>query len=89
MTGEAFAALSQHTILGRMMALDAPHAPAAFARGLARAKQKGGLLHHLFGTRAPRCSTSWRRRRRLLPLRPADRARGRGGARGGVAPPVT
>ena len=52
MTGEVFAALSQHTILGRMMAPDAPHAPEAFARGIARAKQKGGLLHHLFGTRA-------------------------------------
>lgn len=51
MTGEAFAALSQHTILGRMMAPGAPHHPGAFARGIARAKQKGGLLHHLFGTR--------------------------------------
>ena len=52
MTGEVFAALSGHTILGRMMATDAPHHAAAFARGIARAKQKGGLLHHLFGTRA-------------------------------------
>jgi len=51
MTGEVFSALSQHTILGRMMDLKAPHAPAAFARGLARAKGRGGLLHHLFGTR--------------------------------------
>jgi len=52
MTGEVFSALSRHTILGRMMAPDAPHHPGAFARGIARAKQKGGLLHHLFGTRA-------------------------------------
>jgi 2-dehydro-3-deoxygalactonokinase len=26
--------------------------PEAFARGVARARQPGGLLHHLFGTRA-------------------------------------
>lgn len=52
MTGEVFSALTKHTILGRMMAADAPHDAAAFARGIARAKQKGGLLHHLFGTRA-------------------------------------
>ncbi|WP_203076066.1 2-dehydro-3-deoxygalactonokinase [Falsiroseomonas ponticola] len=50
MTGEAFAALSQHTILART-AEDGPDQPAAFARGLARARQPGGLLHHLFGTR--------------------------------------
>lgn len=51
-TGEAFAALSGHTILGRMMDPAAPHHPGAFARGVARAKQGGGLLHHLFGLRA-------------------------------------
>lgn len=50
MTGEAFAALSHHTILART-AEDGPDQPAAFARGLARARQPGGLLHHLFGTR--------------------------------------
>jgi 2-dehydro-3-deoxygalactonokinase len=50
MTGEAFAALSQHTILARTSA-DGPHSPAAFARGVARARQGGGLLHHLFGAR--------------------------------------
>lgn len=50
MTGEAFAALSQHTILARTSA-EAPHSPAAFARGVARARQGGGLLHHLFGAR--------------------------------------
>lgn len=52
LTGEAFAALSAHTILARMMAPDAPHSPVAFARGVARARQGGGLLHHLFGLRA-------------------------------------
>jgi 2-dehydro-3-deoxygalactonokinase len=51
-TGEAFAALSDHTILARMMDPAAPHHPGAFARGVARAKQSGGLLHHLFGLRA-------------------------------------
>lgn len=51
-TGEAFAALSGHTILARMMDMAAPHHPGAFARGVARAQQGGGLLHHLFGLRA-------------------------------------
>ncbi|MDE2517488.1 MAG: 2-dehydro-3-deoxygalactonokinase [Rhodospirillales bacterium] len=51
MTGEVFAALRGHTILGRMMR-EAPHDPPAFAAGLARAGQPGGLLHHLFGVRA-------------------------------------
>ena len=31
--------------------VDAPHSPEAFARGVARAGQSGGLLHHLFGAR--------------------------------------
>ena len=34
MTGEIYAALSSHTILGRLMQLDAPHEAAAFARGV-------------------------------------------------------
>ena len=50
MTGEAFAALSQHTILARTSA-EGPERPEAFARGVARARQGGGLLHHLFGAR--------------------------------------
>lgn len=50
MTGEAFAALSQHTILARTSA-EGPHNPSAFARGVERARQGGGLLHHLFGAR--------------------------------------
>lgn len=52
LSGEAFAALSGHTILGRMMDVAAPHNPGGFARGVARARQGGGLLHHLFGLRA-------------------------------------
>ncbi len=50
MTGEVFAALRSHTILGRMMT-DGPPDDDAFARGVARAGSDGGLLHHLFGVR--------------------------------------
>ncbi|RVU16608.1 2-dehydro-3-deoxygalactonokinase [Methylobacterium oryzihabitans] len=51
LTGEAFAALRGHTILARMIEGEA--APgAAFDDGVARARDPGGLLHHLFGARA-------------------------------------
>lgn len=50
MTGEAFAAISQHTILARTSE-EGPDVPKAFARGVQRARQAGGLLHHLFGAR--------------------------------------
>jgi 2-dehydro-3-deoxygalactonokinase len=50
MTGEAFAALRHHTILGRLMTGEA-HDPDAFEAGLARAADSGGLLHHIFGAR--------------------------------------
>lgn len=50
MTGEAFAALKDHTILGRQMTGTATD-PAAFAAGLARAREPGGWLHHLFTVR--------------------------------------
>jgi 2-dehydro-3-deoxygalactonokinase len=50
LTGEAFAALAGHTILGRMMQPDAKD-DAAFDRGVARSGETGGLLHHLFGVR--------------------------------------
>lgn len=49
-SGEAFAALRNATILGRMMP-QAPHDPAAFDEGLARSAEAGHLLHHLFGVR--------------------------------------
>jgi 2-dehydro-3-deoxygalactonokinase len=49
-SGEAFAALRFHTILGRLMR-DAPTDLAAFDRGIARAGEGGHLLHHLFGVR--------------------------------------
>jgi 2-dehydro-3-deoxygalactonokinase len=51
LTGEAFAALRGHTILGRMMR-DGASGGDGFARGLARSAEPGGLLHHLFGVRA-------------------------------------
>lgn len=51
MTGEVFAALRGHTILGRLMR-DGAHDPTGFAAGLARAADSGGLLHHLFGVRS-------------------------------------
>ena len=50
LTGEAFAALRGHTILGRTMR-DGGGSPAAFDRGVDRAGEVDGLLHHLFGVR--------------------------------------
>ena len=50
MTGEVFAALRGHTILGRMMQ-DGPDDDPAFMDGVRRAGQPGGLLHHAFGVR--------------------------------------
>jgi 2-dehydro-3-deoxygalactonokinase len=50
LTGEAFAALRAHTILGRMMR-DGAIDPARFDQGVARAGDPGGLLHHVFGVR--------------------------------------
>ncbi len=51
MTGEVFAVLKGHSILGRMMGEAAPD-DQAFSAGVARSGQAGGLLHHLFGVRA-------------------------------------
>ena len=52
MTGELFAVLREHSILGRTMAADAPHAPEAFRRGWeAGLGGDGALLHRLFGAR--------------------------------------
>lgn len=50
MTGEAFSALREHTILGRMMK-DGATSDAPFIAGVARSGEPGGLLHHLFGVR--------------------------------------
>ncbi len=51
LTGEAFAALRDHTILGRMVQAGAAADLDCFDRGVARSSQAGGLLHHLFGVR--------------------------------------
>jgi len=50
MTGEAYAVLRQHSILGRMIEEGKPD-ERAFAQGVERAGDEGGLLHHLFGVR--------------------------------------
>jgi 2-dehydro-3-deoxygalactonokinase len=50
MTGEVFAVMKAHSILGRMITT-ANHDQAAFDEGLCRARAGGGLLHHLFGVR--------------------------------------
>lgn len=52
LTGEAFAALRGHTILGRMMRDGVATDPVAFDHGVRRSAEPGGLLHHLFGVRA-------------------------------------
>lgn len=51
MTGEVFAVMKAHSILGRMMA-DGDLDAVAFASGVLRAREPGSLLHHLFGVRA-------------------------------------
>jgi 2-dehydro-3-deoxygalactonokinase len=50
MTGEVYAVLRQHSILGRMMEEGKPDA-GAFADGVKRSGEAGGTLHHLFGVR--------------------------------------
>jgi 2-dehydro-3-deoxygalactonokinase len=52
LTGETFAALRGHTILGRMMRDGGVTDCGGFDAGIARSGQPGGLLHHLFGVRA-------------------------------------
>lgn len=51
MTGEVFAVLRQHSILGRLMD-GAGFDETAFREGLGRAREPGGLLHNLFGVRS-------------------------------------
>ena len=50
MTGEVFAVLREHSILGRLMAPRRADL-GAFDDGVRRARQQGGLLHHVFGAR--------------------------------------
>ncbi|MBV8030550.1 MAG: 2-dehydro-3-deoxygalactonokinase, partial [Betaproteobacteria bacterium] len=66
-TGELFAVLCRHSLLGRMMEEGAPSDEAAFAEGVERSGEASGLLHHLFGVRtrtlfselSPRASPSY------------------------------
>ena len=48
-TGETFAVLKGHSLLGRMM--EEGSSEPAFLDGVARSGDEGGLLHHLFGVR--------------------------------------
>jgi 2-dehydro-3-deoxygalactonokinase len=58
LSGEAFAAIRDHTILARQIRAndthrsDAPPCDAVFDAGVARSAEPGGLLHHLFGVRS-------------------------------------
>ena len=49
-TGELFAVLKGHSLLGRMMQEGTPD-ERAFSEGVDRSADDGGLLHHLFGVR--------------------------------------
>lgn len=51
MTGEVFAVMKAHSILGRMMK-ESPTDARTFADGVNRSGESGGLLHQLFGVRA-------------------------------------
>jgi 2-dehydro-3-deoxygalactonokinase len=51
MTGEAFALFKDHSILGRMLKNGATDWT-AFADGVRRSGDSGGMLHHLFGVRS-------------------------------------
>jgi 2-dehydro-3-deoxygalactonokinase len=53
MTGEAFAAIRDHTILSRQTRDRGAHpCDEVFDAGVARSAEAGGLLHHLFGVRS-------------------------------------
>jgi len=52
MTGEVFALMRTQSILAPLIPEDAGDDPAAFDAGVGRAREEGGLLHHLFGLRA-------------------------------------
>lgn len=50
MTGELYAVLKAHSILGRLA--EEPEDPRGFALGLVEARREGGLTHQLFSARA-------------------------------------
>ncbi|MBP7066110.1 2-dehydro-3-deoxygalactonokinase [Ferrovibrio sp.] len=51
-TGELYALLSRHGLLASVLQPPSAPDPAAFAAGVARSGDPGGLLHHVFGVRA-------------------------------------
>jgi len=51
MTGEVYALLLAHSILGRMAGPASASPRAVFAKGVARGMESGGLLHQIFGAR--------------------------------------
>lgn len=52
MTGEVYDVMLEHSVLGLPAERGAPFAADAFASGLEQSSAPGGLLHHLFTTRA-------------------------------------
>lgn len=52
MTGEVFGLMRTQSILAPLIPDDPPDDPTGFAAGVDRAREEGGLLHHLFGLRA-------------------------------------
>jgi 2-dehydro-3-deoxygalactonokinase len=52
MTGEVFGLMRTQSILAPLVPEDAADDPAGFEAGVDRAREEGGLLHHLFGLRA-------------------------------------
>ena len=51
MTGEVFALMSQHSILGKTMDLQGAFNEAVFLQGVDQSQQSGSVLHHLFAVR--------------------------------------
>jgi 2-dehydro-3-deoxygalactonokinase len=51
MTGEVFALMSQHSILGKTLDLNGAFDEGAFFQGVDQSQQAGSVLHHLFAVR--------------------------------------
>jgi 2-dehydro-3-deoxygalactonokinase len=51
MTGEVFALMSQHSILGKTLDLNGAFDPGIFLQGVDQSQRAGSVLHHLFAVR--------------------------------------
>jgi len=51
MTGEVFAVMSQHSILGKTLDLNGAFNESAFLQGVDQSQHAGSMLHHLFAVR--------------------------------------